>query len=127
MITDMGAEDQKIAMWTTESGPDGAEATFLSPSDPGSMVTFPAGGIYVLKLTVIDEGVTLESTVTITVIAPTCEDVVTDELLLAADLNGDCRVDLGDLAIVLSNWAQCNDPIDAACDWPFGGGGMFGE
>lgn len=116
-ISDLGADNPMIVLWTTESGP--GEATFISPSDPVSMVTFPAGGTYVLKLTVIDEDVTVEDTVSITVIAPTCEDVVADGLLLATDLNGDCRVDLGDLAIMLANWAMCNDPIDAACDWPF--------
>jgi hypothetical protein len=36
---------------------------------------------------------------------------------LAGDLNGDCRVDLGDLAIMAANWLiDCKlNPADAAC------------
>jgi len=35
---------------------------------------------------------------------------------LAADLNGDCYVDLLDLAILTGDWLKCGNPFDAACD-----------
>jgi 3',5'-cyclic AMP phosphodiesterase CpdA len=35
---------------------------------------------------------------------------------LRADLNGDCRVDFADLAILLGEWLMCGNPDDPACD-----------
>lgn len=34
---------------------------------------------------------------------------------LAADLNGDCYVDFADLAILMSEWLTCGNPLDPAC------------
>jgi hypothetical protein len=34
---------------------------------------------------------------------------------LRADLNGDCRVDFADLAILMEEWLACGDPLDPAC------------
>ena len=35
---------------------------------------------------------------------------------LRADLNGDCYVDFADLAILMSEWLHCGNPLDPACD-----------
>jgi hypothetical protein len=35
---------------------------------------------------------------------------------LTADLNGDCYVDLLDLAILTGDWLKCGNPFDAACN-----------
>jgi hypothetical protein len=37
---------------------------------------------------------------------------------LRADLNGDCYVDFTDLAILMSEWLACGDPLDPACGVP---------
>ncbi len=34
---------------------------------------------------------------------------------LAADLNGDCYVDFADLAILMSEWLRCGNPLDPSC------------
>jgi hypothetical protein len=34
---------------------------------------------------------------------------------LAADLNGDCYVDMADLAILAGEWLKCGNPLDPAC------------
>lgn len=34
---------------------------------------------------------------------------------LTADLNGDCHVDFADLAILMSEWLACGNPLDPAC------------
>jgi len=120
VITDYGADSERTILWTTESGPNGAEAVFADPADPATTATFPEVGDYVLKLTVIDDVVTVEDTVRITVNSPTCEDVKNAGLLLATDLNEDCKVDLADLALMVENWTKCNDPLgEAPCFWPF--------
>ena len=36
---------------------------------------------------------------------------------LAADLNGDSYVDFADLAILMSEWLVCGNPLDPACDF----------
>ena len=37
---------------------------------------------------------------------------------LRADVNGDCYVDFADLAILMSEWLRCGNPLDPACDPP---------
>ncbi|MBN1360811.1 MAG: metallophosphoesterase [Sedimentisphaerales bacterium] len=35
---------------------------------------------------------------------------------LAADLNGDCYVDVADMALMASEWLKCGNPLDPACN-----------
>ncbi|MCD6392500.1 MAG: LamG domain-containing protein [Planctomycetes bacterium] len=135
VITDLGRADVGGSiLWVTADGPliDGGptiyEATFTSPSDPLSTVSFPAPGVYTLKLQVFDPDAVdpdvpgsgyVSDTVVVTVTAPTCADVIADGLLLPYDFDGDCYVGLSDAVVILATWAQCNDPLDASCPWPF--------
>ena len=119
VVTDYGKPDITTILWTTVIGPDGAEAIFASPSSPTSTVTFPKGGVYTLKLTVIDATGTFEDSVVITATTPSCADVATAGLLMKTDLTGDCMVDIQDLAVMLQNWTKCVDPEDVNCTWPF--------
>jgi hypothetical protein len=41
--------------------------------------------------------------------------ILTCQRQLAADVNGDCRVDFADLAILAAEWLACADPLDPAC------------
>jgi hypothetical protein len=120
VVTDYGKPDIQTILWTTvSSNPAGSEAVFAAPSSPTSTVTFPVAGVYTLKLTVIDATGTIEDTVVITATTPSCADVKTAGLLMKTDLNGDCKVDIQDLAIMLQNWTKCNDPENVNCIWPF--------
>jgi hypothetical protein len=121
VVTDYGKPDIATILWTTVSGPDGAEAVFANPSSPTSTVTFPKGGVFTLKLTVIDATGTGEDTVVITTTTPTCADVIAAGLIQKTDLNKDCYVNIQDLAIMLQNWTKCNDPesLNVNCIWPF--------
>jgi peptidyl-prolyl cis-trans isomerase B (cyclophilin B) len=47
--------------------------------------------------------------VTITLQAPVCETK------LAGDINGDCKVNFKDIALLAGNWVQCNSLITATC------------
>ncbi|MBE0534697.1 MAG: LamG domain-containing protein [Phycisphaerae bacterium] len=118
-ITDLGRPSETTIVWSTEQGPGDAEAAFDDPGSLDTLVGFPRSGVYTLKLAVYDEGVWVDDTVQVTVNAPTCANVIADGLLLVTDLDGDCYVGLSDLAILLANWAQCNDPADVHCTWPF--------
>lgn len=118
-VTDLGKEDGKTILWTTVSGPEGTEAVFADPSSPTSTVTFLKGGVYTLKLTVIDDAGTVEDTVVITTTTPSCADVIAAGLIQKTDLNKDCYVNIQDLAILLENWTKCNDPENVNCIWPF--------
>jgi len=54
-----------------------------------------------------------------TTISDTSDDVFTIfqcRRKLAGDLNGDCYVDLLDLAILAGDWLKCANPSDASCD-----------
>ncbi len=119
IAVDYGSPDGMNSLWTTVSGPDGAEAVFANPGSPTSTVTFPKAGVYTLKLTAVDELASVEDTVVITTTTPTCADVVKAGLTQKTDLNKDCYVNLQDLAILLQTWTQCNDPEDEDCIWPF--------
>jgi hypothetical protein len=63
-------------------------------------------------------------TVIVTAVQPTCADVISAEMLVYDYTGGaggapDCYVTMADLHYILVNWAECNDPQDAACTWPF--------
>jgi hypothetical protein len=45
----------------------------------------------------------------------TCAEVIADGFRLAMDLNGDCYVNLADLALLIDSWMACNNPADPDC------------
>lgn len=47
-----------------------------------------------------------------------CGDPCT--VYITEDINGDCIVDLDDIALIAGSWSQCTDPCDTGCDsyWP---------
>jgi hypothetical protein len=40
------------------------------------------------------------------------------QVKLMADLNGDCYVDIADMALLVSEWLVCGNPLDPACGIP---------
>lgn len=112
-------------LWSVESKPDGASVVF-DPDDDGNSeqsaavnpaITIEAPGTYVLRLTASDEDLTHSDQVTIE--APTCASAIGAGFQLSGDLDGDCDVDLADLAILSIDWMTCNDPQNLSCDRPF--------
>ena len=127
VVTDLGAPDAKVIDWAS-SDPGAGDATFAAPGDPATTVEFPGAGVYTLTLTVFDpDGVIdgepdsgyVSDDVIVTVLEPTCADVIADDLLLANDFDGDCYIGLSDLVIILLDYLKCNDPLDPLCEWPF--------
>lgn len=48
-----------------------------------------------------------------------CEEALSFGYNLSADLNSDCYVEWADFGIFASQWQQCMNPTDAACDTPW--------
>ena len=46
----------------------------------------------------------------------TCADLIADGLIINADLNKDCYVDLLDFAVIAQNWFRCANPQDIDCE-----------
>ncbi len=112
-------------LWTVVSKPAGASVVF-DPDDNGNLeqsvavnptVTIDATGTYVLRLTADDEDLTHFDQMTIQ--APSCESIKQAGFQLPGDIDGDCDVDLADVAALAVDWAGCNDPQVLACDRPF--------
>ena len=132
VITDNGRPDVGGSiMWSTTAGPDDGlggyyEAAFAPGDNPVTTATFTEPGVYTLTLTVYDpdgldlptEGYISDSLV-VTVIAPTCADVILDGLLLDYDFDEDCYIGLSDFVVILTDYLKCNDPLDPTCPWPF--------
>ncbi len=111
-------------LWTVESRPAGATVVFVpddgNPEQSAAVnptVTIDATGTYVLRLTADDEDLTHYDQVAIQV--PSCEIIKQNGFQLLGDIDGDCYVDLTDLAFLAVDWTGCNDPQDLACDKPF--------
>jgi len=73
-------------------------------------ITLTALGEYVLQLEASDGEYSGSDTVTINVYNDNCEATqsLPDYVPLVGDLNGDCRVDEADLALLEENWLQDN-------------------
>ena len=113
---------QATLLWTQESGPGTVEFSDATIEDPTA--TFSEVGEYLLRLTADDPLAVVYDEVTITVEDPTCQDVISDGLLLMADLSGpegtpDCYIDLFDFAAFAGNWLRCNDPQNLECEFPY--------
>jgi hypothetical protein len=112
-------------LWTVVSSPEGSTVVF-DPDNDGNpeqstavnpTVTIDTTGTYVLRLTADDEDLTRYDQLTIH--APSCESTKQAGFQMPGDLDGDCDVDLADLAALALDWATCNDPQNLTCDKPF--------
>jgi hypothetical protein len=104
-------EDAYTVKWTVVSTPDGAPAPVIqAPTAEDTTVTLSATGRYVLQLDASDGEYTGSDTVTIDVYNDSCEAAqsVPGYQPLVGDLNGDCRVDDADLALLQENWLKDN-------------------
>jgi len=115
-ITDDGGAASCTAQWKVVSEPNQATATIKTPKAEDTSITLVATGRYVLQLDVSDGEYTSSDTVTIRVYSNSCEAAksVPGYQPLVGDLNGDCRVDDLDLALLQENWLKDNSLTD---DW----------
>ncbi len=96
-------------------------ASFTDPTMVDTNVSFTKFGTYTLELSVQDRAAnaTITASLVIELISPTCEDVKAAGLIMPADLNQDCKVDIDDFLIFAANFLLCNDPENPDCTWPF--------
>jgi hypothetical protein len=103
-------EDACTVKWTVVSEPAPGSAIIQAATAEDTSVTFSATGQYVLQLDASDSEYTGSDTVTIDVYNDSCEAAqsLPGYQPLVGDLNGDCRVDDTDLALLQQNWLQDN-------------------
>jgi hypothetical protein len=99
--------------WTAVSEPDdpnNPDAVIADPIAEDTSITMSALGEYVLQLEASDGEKAGSDTVTINVFSDGCQAArsLPDYVPLAGDLNGDCKVDEADLALLEENWLKDN-------------------
>lgn len=115
-VTDDGAIGPYTVQWTVVAEPDEGAAVIEAPTAEDTVVTLTAVGEYVLQLEAFDGEYTGSDTVTIRVYDDPCQAArsLPDYEPLVGDLNGDCRVDELDMALLEENWMQDSSLTD---DW----------
>ena len=109
-VTDDGAISPYTVQWTVISEPNEGTAVIETATAEDTSITLTALGEYVLQLEAFDGEYSGSDTVTINVYSDSCQAAqsLPDYVPLVGDLNGDCRVDEADLALLEENWLQDN-------------------
>ena len=109
-VTDDGFLKPYTAKWTVVSEPNQTTVVFANAAAEDTTVTLNGLGQYVLKLEANDGEYTGSDTVTINVYNDSCEAAqsLPGYVPLPGDLNGDCRVNDADLAILQAHWLECS-------------------
>jgi len=99
--------------WTVVSEPDdpnNPDAVITDPSSEDTSITLAALGEYILQLDASDGEKTGSDTVIINVYNDCCQAAqsLPDYVPLVGDINGDCRVDIDDMLLLLENWLKDN-------------------
>jgi hypothetical protein len=112
-------DDAYTVQWTVVSEPHAGSAVVETPTAEDTSIILSAVGRYVLQLEAFDGEYTGSDTVTIGVFSDRCEAAQSqpDYEPLLGDLNGDCRVDEVDLALLQENLGQDSSLTE---DWVFG-------
>jgi hypothetical protein len=94
--------------WTVISEPNEGAAVIETATAEDTSVTLTAVGEYVLQLEASDGEYTGSDTITINVYTDGCEAAqsLPDYEPLVGDLNGDCKVDEADMALLEENWLK---------------------
>jgi len=106
-------DDYYTVQWTVVSEPDdpnNPDAVIADPSVEDMSITLSALGEYVLQLDAFDGEYTGSDMVTINVYENGCEAAksLPDYVPFPGDLNGDCKVDELDMAILEEDWLKDN-------------------
>jgi hypothetical protein len=113
-IADDGFVSPYTVQWTVVSEPNKGTAVIETATAEDTSITLSAVGEYVLQLEAFDGAYTGSDTVTINVYADSCEAAqsLSGYVPLVGDLNGDCRVDDIDLALLEENWLKNNSLVE---------------
>ena len=103
-------QDACTVQWTVVSEPNVGAAVIETATAEDTSITLSALGEYVLQLEAFDGEYTGSDMVTINVYNDSCEAAqsLSDYVPLVGDLNGDCKVDDADMALLQENWLQDN-------------------
>jgi hypothetical protein len=114
-------DDAYTVQWTVVSEPSEGTVVIENTDAEDTNVTLSAAGEYVLQLEASDGEYTGSGTVTINVYNDSCEAAqsLPDYVPIVGDLNGDCKVDEADMALLEENWLKDNSLTD---DWFLIGG-----
>jgi len=109
-VTDDGLISAYTVHWTVVGEPNEGAAAIKTATAEDTSVTLSAPGEYVFQLEAFDGEYSGSDTVTINVYNDSCQAArsLPDYKPLVGDLNGDCRVDDVDLALLKENWLQDN-------------------
>ena len=115
-VTDDGAISPYTVLWTVVSEPSEGAGVIETATAEDTSITLTALGEYVLQLEASDGEYSGSDTVTINVYSDSCQAAqsLPDYVPLVGDLNGDCRVDEADMALLEENWLQDNSLTE---DW----------
>jgi len=109
-VTDDDAIKPYTVQWTIVSEPNEGTAVIATATAEDTSITLSAVGEYVLQLEASDGEYAGSDTITINVYNDSCEAAqsLPDYEPIVGDLNGDCRVDDVDLALLQENWLKDN-------------------
>jgi len=114
-------DDAYTVQWSVVSEPNEGTLIIETTNAEDTQITLTAVGEYVLQLEASDGDYTGSDTLTINVYNNSCEAAqsLPDYEPIVGDLNGDCRVDEEDMALLEENWLKDNSLTD---DWFVVGG-----
>ena len=115
-VTDNEAYTLQWKVVSEPNDPNNPDAVIADPSAEDTNITLSTLGEYVLQLEAFDGEYTGSDTITIKVYNDGCEAAqsLPDYEPFPGDLNGDCKVDEADMALLEENWLQDNALTD---DW----------
>jgi hypothetical protein len=107
-------EEATTVQWSVLSEPNEGMAVIENTTAEDTNVTLSAVGEYVLELTATDGEYSGSDTVTINVYNDSCEAAqsLPGYVPIVGDLNGDCKVDEADKALLEENWLDDNSLTD---------------
>jgi hypothetical protein len=113
-VIDDGAINPYTVEWTVVSEPNEGMAAIETASAEDTGITLSSTGEYILQLEASDGEYSGSDTVTINVYSDSCEAAqsLPDYEPLVGDLNGDCKVDEADMALLEESWLQDNALTD---------------
>jgi len=107
-------EEATTVQWSVVSEPNEGMTVIENSTTEDTNVTLSAVGEYVLELVATDGEYSGSDTVTINVYNDSCEAAksLPDYVPIVGDLNGDCKVDEADMALLEENWLKENSLTD---------------
>jgi hypothetical protein len=107
-------EEATTVQWSVVSEPNEGMAVIENATAEDTNITLSAVGEYVLELTATDGEYSGSDTVTINVYNDSCQATqsLPDYVPIVGDLNGDCKVDDADMALLEENWLKDNSLTD---------------